>query len=79
MTRWLARLIGRKTEGLRRQVRQFVCGLHGHDTLVLFEPDRMCLRCVSCGHESRGWCLADPTPRVVKQPPLLSRKERLIA
>jgi hypothetical protein len=37
------------------RLRQMMCGLHGHDTLVQFEQDRMFLRCVSCGHETHGW------------------------
>jgi len=37
------------------RLRQFVCGLHGHDTLLHFEQSRMSLQCVSCGYESPGW------------------------
>ena len=36
-------------------VRQFICGLHGHDALLHFEHGRMSLLCASCGHESPGW------------------------
>jgi hypothetical protein len=43
------------------RVRQMVCGMHGHDSLLQFEQDRMFLRCASCGHESPGWVL-DETP-----------------
>src|SRR5262245_49875500 len=46
------------------RLRQMVCGLHGHDTLVQFEHDRMFLRCVSCGHETHGWELRDTRPVV---------------
>jgi hypothetical protein len=46
-------------------VRQSCCGLHGHDSLLQFERERMFLKCVSCGHESPGWAL-DKTPRIVK-------------
>ena len=48
------------------RLRQVMCGLHGHDTLLQFEQDRMFLRCVSCGHETPGWALneAAPTPTV---------------
>ena len=45
-------------------VRADVCGLHGHDTLLHFEQDRMSLRCVSCGHETPGWELNEARPRV---------------
>jgi hypothetical protein len=46
------------------RLRQAMCGLHGHDTLVQFEQDRMYLRCVSCGHETHGWELNDVRPPV---------------
>jgi hypothetical protein len=47
------------------QVRQSFCGLHGHDSTVQFERDRMFLRCASCGYESPGWAL-DKKPLTVK-------------
>ena len=37
------------------QLRQFVCGLHGHDSLMHFEQGRISLQCVSCGHQTPGW------------------------
>jgi hypothetical protein len=37
------------------QVRQFICGLHGHDSLLHFEQGRLSLLCPSCGHETPGW------------------------
>ena len=37
------------------QVRQFFCGLHGHDALLHFDEGRISLLCASCGHESPGW------------------------
>lgn len=46
------------------RLRQVMCGLHGHDSLVQFERDRMYLRCVSCGHETHGWELNDTRPAV---------------
>jgi hypothetical protein len=45
-------------------MRQALCGLHGHDTLLQFEHDRMFLRCVSCGHETAGWELTEAPPTV---------------
>ena len=38
-----------------KQVRQFICGLHGHDALLHFDQCHVSLRCVVCGHESPGW------------------------
>lgn len=53
-------------EGLGKKLlsvaRQMVCGLHGHDSLLQFERDRMYLRCVSCGHETPGWEISDTPP-----------------
>ena len=46
------------------QVRQTFCGMHGHDSLVQFEQERMFLKCVSCGHESPGWDLDKTRPAV---------------
>ena len=43
------------------RVRQMLCGLHGHDTLLQFQEDRMFLRCVSCGHETPGWDVSELT------------------
>ena len=37
------------------QVRQFFCGLHGHDALLHFDHGRISLLCTSCGYESPGW------------------------
>ena len=37
------------------QVRQLICGLHGHDSLLHFEQGRLSLLCPSCGHETPGW------------------------
>jgi hypothetical protein len=50
--------------GVLHRVRQILCGLHGHDTLLQFEQDRMFLKCVSCGHESPGWELNEAPPRL---------------
>ena len=46
------------------RVRQMFCGLHGHDTLLHFEQDRMSRRCASCGHETPGWELNEAPPTV---------------
>jgi hypothetical protein len=35
--------------------RQFLCSLHGHDSLLHFEQGRMSLLCSSCGYETPGW------------------------
>jgi hypothetical protein len=66
------------------QVRQFLCGLHGHDALLHFEQGRLSLQCTSCGHETPGWDLkgravaqAEPAaapPRAVRLPLLGARR-----
>ncbi|HJZ77407.1 MAG TPA: hypothetical protein VKE51_37005 [Vicinamibacterales bacterium] len=60
--------VGENLDGLGGRVidrlRQMYCGLHGHDTLLQFEQDRMYLRCVSCGHETPGWELNETPPTV---------------
>jgi len=45
-------------------LRQTFCSLHGHDTMLHFEQERMSLRCVSCGHETPGWTLNEVPPTV---------------
>ncbi len=37
------------------RVRQFMCGLHGHDVLMHFGEGRVSLLCSSCGYETPGW------------------------
>jgi hypothetical protein len=46
------------------RLHQMVCGFHGHDTMLQFEQDRLCLRCQSCGHETPGWDLNEAPPRI---------------
>ncbi len=45
-------------------LRRGLCALHGHDQLLQFEPDRMFLRCASCGFETPGWQVGRKPPRV---------------
>ena len=47
-----------------QQVRQFMCGLHGHDALLHFESGRISLQCSSCGHETPGWDLHKTAARM---------------
>ncbi len=55
---------GRTISRLWKRVQCALCGLHGHDTLLHFEHNRMYLRCASCGHETPGWKLNDHRPRL---------------
>ena len=63
----LARAVG--------QVRQFLCGLHGHDALLHFEETRMSLQCTSCGYQTPGWDLTStqPAARTSQAPPRVMR------
>jgi hypothetical protein len=45
-------------EGALRRLQAFLCGLHGHDSLLQFERHRLYLRCSSCGFETPGWELS---------------------
>jgi hypothetical protein len=42
------------------RARRALCGLRGHDLWLLFEPDRLSLRCASCGWNSPGWTIGAP-------------------
>ena len=65
------------------QLRQFVCGLHGHDSLLHFGEGRVSLLCSSCGHETPGWDVKGnlarheavrPERRVVQMPLVSERR-----
>jgi hypothetical protein len=52
------------------QLRQLLCGLRGHDEVLHREPDRLALRCLVCGHQTRGWSLGPESHFV---PPMSER------
>lgn len=52
------------------RMRQAYCGLHGHDSLLQFERDRMFLKCTSCGHQTPGWELDEAPPLPVDHKPV---------
>jgi hypothetical protein len=43
---------------------QVVCGLHGHDSVLHFEGNRVMMRCTSCGFDSPGWEISGQGPRL---------------
>jgi len=66
----LWRLLLQSAAWLRRAtvwLLQALCGLRGHERIVRFEPRRMLLECVACGHRSSGWQL-DSQGRSVPRP-----------
>ena len=65
------------------QLRQFICGMHGHDSLLHFGEGRVSLLCSSCGHETPGWDVKGtqarreavrPERRVVQMPLVSERR-----
>jgi hypothetical protein len=50
------------TAGLMSTVGQLLCGMSGHEAVVQFEPERLYLKCISCGHQSPGWSLPRRRP-----------------
>jgi hypothetical protein len=38
-------------------LRRARCGLGGHSMLLQFEPNRLSMRCHSCGAETPGWSI----------------------
>jgi hypothetical protein len=66
------------------QVRQLICGLHGHDSLLHFQQGRLSLLCSSCGYETPGWDVhgetvvqeqaVEPKRRALRMPVLSIRR-----
>jgi hypothetical protein len=46
------------------RVGQVICGLHGHDSVLHFEGNRVMMRCTSCGHDTPGWEISGKRPRM---------------
>jgi hypothetical protein len=46
------------------RMNQTVCGLHGHDSVLHFESNRVMMRCTSCGYDSPGWEISGQGPRL---------------
>jgi hypothetical protein len=42
---------------LTRCIRRAVCGIRGHDQVLQFTHDRLCLHCVDCGMDTPGWTI----------------------
>lgn len=50
---------------LIESIRQALCGVRGHDSVLHFEGNRVLLRCTSCGYDSPGWDVGHARPRPV--------------
>jgi hypothetical protein len=46
--------------------RRLTCAVMGHQTVLHFEPRRLALRCIDCGHETPGWMIGDLITREVR-------------
>ncbi len=55
---------GKPFSRIWKQVQSMLCGLHGHDSLLHFDQNRIYLRCASCGYETPGWELDEKRPRI---------------
>ena len=55
--------------------RRLLCATRGHDTLLHIEPQRISLRCVTCGHETTGWTIGEPALRDGSVVPPRRRRE----
>ena len=58
-----ASFFGRVVESIR----QSLCGMGGHDSVLHFEKNKVLLRCTSCGYDSPGWDVGHNRPRRVFQ------------
>jgi hypothetical protein len=47
-----------------QRLRWALCAVRGHQTLLQFGDRRMSLRCIDCGHETTGWTIGEPPPRL---------------
>jgi hypothetical protein len=50
----------RLLSAIPRRVAQFWCGMHGHFTMLHFEPNRLSLQCSLCGYATVGWDVGRP-------------------
>jgi hypothetical protein len=42
------------------QVARIWCGIHGHEIMLHFEPNKLSLQCSLCGYASEGWEVGRP-------------------
>ena len=45
---------------LARHLARLWCGMHGHLTMLHFEPNRLSLECSLCGYATEGWEVGRP-------------------
>ena len=42
---------------MMESLQRVICGLHGHEAVLQFEPNRLSLRCLNCNYKTTGWLL----------------------
>jgi len=62
-------------EWLLKRIQVIACGLHGHDSVLQYERNRMFLRCTTCGHETPGWEVEPKTLEMRRSQSNASRPE----
>jgi len=45
----------RLLSAIGRHLSRFWCGLHGHQIMLHFEPNKLSLECSLCGYATEGW------------------------
>lgn len=50
------------TSAWRTRIAQALCAINGHERYRHLTADRVCLRCLICGHETPGWTLTPARP-----------------
>ena len=48
-------------------LRQFLCGLGGHELVRSYSPGRVYLKCTSCPYETPGWTFKEPRQPIVRR------------
>jgi len=49
-----------------RRLRQWACGIYGHDLMLKFDRAHIYLECCNCGHETPGFDCSKRMARTVK-------------
>ena len=56
--------------------RRALCAIRGHDMFLHFEPERLSLRCMTCGAETMGWRIDVDARFRGRQRRLIARRQR---
>ncbi len=53
-------LLVRVFSALINEVARIWCGVHGHQVMLHFEPNKLSLQCSLCGYATEGWDVGRP-------------------